>query len=84
MSRMSHYYTGMPWLPSGNAARLIAGTWLLMSFILGVVYRSNLKAMLIIPKVNLPFNNVEELVKSGIPTGVVEGISMHHDIMVSQ
>ncbi|KAG7164985.1 glutamate receptor 2-like [Homarus americanus] len=56
------------WLPRGDSLRIIAGTWLLMAFILGSVYRSNLKAMLILPKLRLPFNSLEELIESGITT----------------
>ncbi|KAK8381353.1 hypothetical protein O3P69_018440 [Scylla paramamosain] len=69
------------WEPRKDSARMMAATWLLMSFILGAVYRSNLKAMLIIPKVNLPFDNLDELYTSGITLGVVEATSMHLDII---
>lgn len=37
-----------------------------MAFIVGTVYRSNLKAMLILPKLHLPFNNIDELSESGL------------------
>ncbi|XP_050707201.1 glutamate receptor ionotropic, kainate glr-3-like [Eriocheir sinensis] len=52
----------MGWFPGTNTGRLVGGVWLLSSLIIAIVYRSNLKAMLIIPKVNLPFNNLEEMV----------------------
>ncbi|XP_063845421.1 glutamate receptor ionotropic, kainate glr-3-like [Scylla paramamosain] len=71
------------WEPRKDSARMMAATWLLMSFILGAVYRSNLKAMLIIPKVNLPFDNLDELYTSGITLGVVEATSMHLDIIMA-
>ncbi|XP_047480192.1 glutamate receptor ionotropic, delta-2-like [Penaeus chinensis] len=44
----------------------IGGLWLLVAFILGVVYRGNLKAMLILPKVELPFNSLKELAASDV------------------
>lgn len=39
--------------------------------------------MLIIPKLELPFDSMEELVESGLPTAVIEGTSMHLDIVAS-
>ncbi|XP_063845423.1 glutamate receptor ionotropic, kainate glr-3-like [Scylla paramamosain] len=71
----------MSWEPKKDSARMLAATWLLMSFILGAVYRSNLKAMLIIPKINLPFDNLDELYTSDITIAVVEGASMHLDVV---
>ncbi|XP_068208351.1 probable glutamate receptor [Palaemon carinicauda] len=56
------------WCPRGNSVRIITGLWLLLCLVVNTVYRSNLKAMLILPKVPLPFNNMEELVQSGIKT----------------
>ncbi|KAK8381595.1 hypothetical protein O3P69_018583 [Scylla paramamosain] len=73
----------MSWEPKKDSARMLAATWLLMSFILGAVYRSNLKAMLIIPKINLPFDNLDELYTSDITIAVVEGASMHLDVVLS-
>ncbi|XP_066950007.1 probable glutamate receptor [Macrobrachium rosenbergii] len=57
-----------PWYPSGQSIRIITGIWLLLAMVVSNVYRSNLKAMLILPKVRLPFDNMEELVSSGIKT----------------
>ncbi|XP_064114187.1 glutamate receptor ionotropic, kainate 1-like [Macrobrachium nipponense] len=57
----------LPKISPGEAVRIFSGLWLLASMILSTVYRSNLKAMLILPKVYLPFNNIEELVSSRLP-----------------
>ncbi|MPD06080.1 hypothetical protein E2C01_101863 [Portunus trituberculatus] len=50
----------------------MAGAWMLISFVLATIYRSNLKAMLILPYINLPFNSVEELVQTDILCYVLE------------
>ncbi|KAG7156482.1 Glutamate receptor 1-like 10 [Homarus americanus] len=71
------------WLPRGDSLRIIAGTWLLMAFILGSVYRSNLKAMLILPKLRLPFNSLEELVQTDIPCIVLNGSLVHSYMMLA-
>ncbi|XP_042892873.1 uncharacterized protein LOC122266949 [Penaeus japonicus] len=57
----------VPWEPTGYAPRIVGGLWLLVAFILGVVYRGNLKAMLILPSLVLPLNNLEELAESDVP-----------------
>lgn len=57
--------------------------WLLTSFVLATVYRSNLKAMLILPSFNIPFNNPEELVASGRHFLVLEGTNIQYQIEVS-
>ncbi|XP_047480202.1 glutamate receptor ionotropic, kainate 3-like [Penaeus chinensis] len=64
-------------LPRGNSVRVMTGVWLLVSLILTTVYRSNLKAMLILPKVVLPFDSPEELAESRIPTWIPRGSAMH-------
>ncbi|KAK8397156.1 hypothetical protein O3P69_004691 [Scylla paramamosain] len=66
-----------PWWPEGGALRVVAGTWMLMMLILATVYRSNLKAMLIIPKIRLPFNNMEEMLQTNIPCFVPLGSILH-------
>ncbi|XP_063612675.1 glutamate receptor ionotropic, kainate 1-like [Penaeus indicus] len=64
---MSHLISQpVPWEPTKYAARTIGGLWLLVAFVLGLVYRGNLKAMLILPKVELPFNNLKELAASDV------------------
>ncbi|KAG7175741.1 Glutamate receptor ionotropic, delta-1-like 19, partial [Homarus americanus] len=47
---------------SGAGERVVVAVWLLASLILAVVYKSNLKALLIVPKVRIPFDSLEELV----------------------
>ncbi|XP_063612657.1 glutamate receptor 1-like [Penaeus indicus] len=60
----------------GNSVRFIRGLWLLSALIIGSVYRSNLKAMLILPRLRLPFNSLEELVETDIPTYVYEDMTL--------
>ncbi|KAK7028184.1 hypothetical protein SK128_007356 [Halocaridina rubra] len=55
------------------SVKVITGIWLLFCLIIGTLYRSNLKAMLILPKIHLPFTNLEELVEAGLTTYVLEG-----------
>ncbi|XP_042234601.1 glutamate receptor 4-like [Homarus americanus] len=74
----------VPWQPAGDSVRVMTGMWLLVTFILGTVYRSNLKAMLIIPKISLPFDNLEELVDSGTPTIVIESSMLHQAILKAE
>ncbi|XP_066962291.1 uncharacterized protein [Macrobrachium rosenbergii] len=62
----------------GASVKIISGIWLVISLILGTVYRSNLKAMLILPTISLPFNNLEELYRSGLPVWVPTGSIMHN------
>ncbi|KAK8401193.1 hypothetical protein O3P69_002751 [Scylla paramamosain] len=71
----------VPWEPRGSSARMMAGLWLLETLILASVYRSNLKAMLIIPKVRLPFDNLEELAESGITLAITKDSTLQSLIM---
>lgn len=76
-------FSGVPWEPSSGRARVVLGLWLLVAFTLGSVYRSNLKAMLILPKINLPFDSLEQLGESPILTGVFKDSLIHRQIAVS-
>ncbi|XP_066940372.1 glutamate [NMDA] receptor subunit 1-like [Macrobrachium rosenbergii] len=69
-------------LSQGDSIRVITGLWLMMAFIVGSVYRSNLMAMLIMPRLRLPSNSIEELINSRIPTFVMKG-SMLNQAMES-
>ncbi|XP_069987765.1 glutamate receptor ionotropic, kainate glr-3-like [Penaeus vannamei] len=71
----------VPWEPSMTSTRVMAGLWLLTSFVLGTVYRSNLKAMLIIPLVRLPFDTVKELADSSVPLYITHGSFLHQLIV---
>ncbi|KAG7173672.1 Glutamate receptor-like 51 [Homarus americanus] len=73
--------TGLPNEPKSVSVRVVVGLWLLVSFILGSVYRSNLKAMLILPKIVLPFDNLAELRDSQIPLFVTESTHIHRAIV---
>ncbi|XP_063868251.1 glutamate [NMDA] receptor subunit 1-like [Scylla paramamosain] len=67
-------------LPRGLSQQAMLGMWLVLSLIISTVYRSNLKAMLIKPRLVLPFTNLMELTKSGIPCFVVRGTVLHSNI----
>ncbi|XP_063588610.1 uncharacterized protein LOC134765757 [Penaeus indicus] len=73
----------VPQEPAGNGPRIAGGLWLLSAFILGVVYRGNLKAMLILPKVVLPFDTLQELTETNIPIWIPEGNLVHKAIMAA-
>lgn len=70
------------WLPRGGE-RLAAGVWLLLSLVLAQMYRSNLKAMMILPRLRLPFDSLEELIESGITCYIVPDTITHKRIMVN-
>ncbi|XP_042856795.1 glutamate receptor-like [Penaeus japonicus] len=63
----------VPWEPRNVPVRVVAGMWLLATLIVGTVYRSNLKAMLILPKVVLPFDNFEEFAEVDLPGQLILG-----------
>ncbi|KAK3868191.1 hypothetical protein Pcinc_026411 [Petrolisthes cinctipes] len=46
-----------------GSPRVMTGLWMLVSFIMAEVYCSNLKAMLIVPKVKIPFDDLGGLVR---------------------
>lgn len=69
-------------VPNGTAVRVLWGMWLLAALIVGSVYRSNLKAMLILPKLRLPFDNLQELTQTDIPCVVPAGSALMHIILV--
>ncbi|XP_042227843.1 glutamate receptor ionotropic, kainate 2-like isoform X2 [Homarus americanus] len=69
------------WSPQRDSVRVLSGLWLLMSVILGIVYRCNLKAMLIMPKITYPFNSLEELMQTDIPVYIPEGNLIHQFVI---
>ncbi|XP_047498440.1 glutamate receptor ionotropic, delta-2-like [Penaeus chinensis] len=73
----------VPQEPAGNGPRIAGGLWLLSAFILGVVYRGNLKAMLILPRVVLPFDTLQELTETNIPIWIPEGNLVHKAILAA-
>lgn len=81
---LSHYNThsllssAVPWNPRGVPVRTLTGLWLMVALIISTVYRSNLKAMLILPKVNLPFTTVSEFLQTDIPLFIIEGSLADH------
>ncbi|XP_018016462.1 glutamate receptor ionotropic, kainate 2 [Hyalella azteca] len=46
--------------PDSGAGRALATTWLFMGFMLSLMYRSNLLAILVNDKIKLPFNSIVE------------------------
>ncbi|XP_042863284.1 uncharacterized protein LOC122247771 [Penaeus japonicus] len=73
----------IPRVPTGDFVRVVIALWLFGSLILNTVYRSNLKAMLILPKVNLPFDNVEELADTGLPIRVPVRSILHKKMLTA-
>ncbi|XP_069160796.1 glutamate receptor ionotropic, kainate glr-3-like [Procambarus clarkii] len=69
----------LPWQP--RRIYILPALWLLATLILSNVYRSNLMAMLILPRIRLPFDNIEELAASHIPLFVAENNAIHQVIM---
>ncbi|XP_037787617.1 glutamate receptor-like [Penaeus monodon] len=63
----------VPWEPRNVPVRMVAGIWLLATLIIGTVYRSNLKAMLILPKVAVPFDTFEEFAEVDLPGLILRG-----------
>ena len=82
MSSTAHLLTAAAWEPRRTSVRLVAGLWLLASFIVASVYRSNLKAMLILPRTPFPFTTVNELAATDIPAYVIKGSLIDHAMKV--
>ncbi|XP_071524294.1 glutamate receptor 1-like isoform X2 [Panulirus ornatus] len=72
------------WWPRGESLRLVAGVWLLMALVISSIYRSNLKAMLILPKLRLPFDTLEQLLQTNIPCYVSESSVVHANVMAAK
>ncbi|XP_066980555.1 glutamate receptor ionotropic, delta-1-like isoform X2 [Macrobrachium rosenbergii] len=68
------------WFPRSVAMKIVIGTWFVATFVIGSVYRGNLKAMLILPKLRLPFDNLHELIESKLPTYVPAGSALMQTI----
>ncbi|ROT67309.1 Variant Ionotropic Glutamate Receptor [Penaeus vannamei] len=71
----------LPKTTRDTSLRVIMGLWLIGALIVGSVYRSNLKAMLTLPKLRLPFDSLDDLVKTDIPTYITEGSMLHQALM---
>ncbi|XP_037787645.1 glutamate receptor 4-like [Penaeus monodon] len=65
-SPKSYYLNTVAHVPCSAPVRVFAGVWLVASLVVGTVYRSNLKAMLILPKFYLPFDNLAQFVETDI------------------
>ncbi|XP_076068247.1 putative glutamate receptor isoform X2 [Oratosquilla oratoria] len=51
----------LAWLPSGLSGHVLGVVWLLACLVINQVYKGILKSMLILPRDNIPFDNLEEL-----------------------
>ncbi|KAK8385626.1 hypothetical protein O3P69_016421 [Scylla paramamosain] len=71
-------------VPRGMRQKAVVGMWLLLALIISTVYRSNLKAMLIKPRLVLPFSNLEELVETSIPCFTFRGTLLHRNIEAAE
>ncbi|XP_068250872.1 uncharacterized protein [Palaemon carinicauda] len=81
-----NHSSGLPTLPKvlrGDSVRILGGVWMLASLVLASVYKSNLKAMLILPNINLPFDNLQELAESNLPICTNPGSMFHQGIVNS-
>ncbi|XP_042867519.1 glutamate receptor ionotropic, delta-2-like [Penaeus japonicus] len=70
-------------VPQGDSVRMVSGIWLLACLILASVYRSNLKAMLILPKVTVPFDSLDQLVDTDLPVWVALDSVLYNVAMLS-
>ncbi|KAK7065310.1 hypothetical protein SK128_004415 [Halocaridina rubra] len=78
-------------LSNNSIVRVLIGVWLLAAFIIGSVYKSNLAAMLIIPRISLmtklvlqvkiPFNNLEEMLQQTDVPFFLQGGSVLYDTL---
>ncbi|XP_045621781.1 glutamate [NMDA] receptor subunit 1 [Procambarus clarkii] len=65
------------WLFQRNSTRIMTGLWLLLSFVLGTVYRANLNAMIVVVKTYLPLKRVEDMLKTNVPLMLIKGSILH-------
>ncbi|KAK7028182.1 hypothetical protein SK128_007354 [Halocaridina rubra] len=72
------------WNPKGVPVRTLTGIWLFVCLIFGTVYRSNLSAMLILPKIQVPFNNLEELLtKTSLDVFIIQDSMFYYAMMTA-
>ncbi|XP_076029122.1 glutamate receptor ionotropic, delta-2-like [Oratosquilla oratoria] len=71
----------MGWYPRGESGRMIAAMWLLAGIVLSTVYKSNLKAMLIRPSVNIPFKDIREMLDQDVYSWKVPFENLPHQVM---
>ncbi|XP_076031165.1 glutamate receptor ionotropic, kainate glr-3-like [Oratosquilla oratoria] len=69
----------MSWTPSQGSGTVLL--WIMFSFILSTIYKSNLKAMLILPKITIPFDTVEELVEQDSIEYYILGSTVIHQVL---
>ncbi|XP_076030838.1 RNA polymerase III subunit E [Oratosquilla oratoria] len=65
----------------GIATMLAGGMWIMACFVITTVYKSNLKAMLISPAVDIPFNSFLELVdRNSFPWRIAPNTVIHQTL----
>lgn len=65
-------------LPRRSSTRVVLAAWLIFSFIVGTVYRSNLTASLTVPKYPPRAETLAQLVDTGVPYAEKEMLFVHH------
>nr|XP_045585804.1 glutamate receptor ionotropic, delta-1-like [Procambarus clarkii] len=73
----------MRWVPSGDSVRLVTGVWALTVLVVGSVYRSNLMARLVYPKLQLSFDSLEELGHTNIRLWAPLASRFHETLIAS-
>ena len=63
------------------SGRILLGCWLVTILIIGTVYRDNLKASLIAPKIEIPFSTVEDLAERDVMPPIVAKDSAFHQLI---
>ncbi|XP_042237062.1 glutamate receptor ionotropic, delta-2-like isoform X2 [Homarus americanus] len=74
----------VPLKAPGGVVRLLMGLWMILSLTLMTVYRSNLKAMLIMPRVTIPFDSLQDLVTTDLPVWVATQSVLHNFAMQAE
>ena len=55
------------WLPITNGARLVIASWVIVCLIVLKSYEGTLIALMTIPKVEIPFDTLEEMLDQDMP-----------------
>lgn len=81
---VNHINLALPWKPTPSNLILIStGLWIWMAFVVGTIYRSNLKSMIILPTIRTPFNTLEEMIgQDEISYTMAAGGSFHQQALV--
>ncbi|XP_069163850.1 glutamate receptor ionotropic, kainate 2-like isoform X1 [Procambarus clarkii] len=69
------------WASHSHTEKVLGCFWLVTAFIVSTVYTGNLMAMIIIPKVNIPFSNLEEMTEQTKVPYILMGGSVVYETM---